>query len=275
MTAASITIGLPPTFDVGPLPVAWHGLMTAVGILAGGWLALRYGRSRRLDPERLQAAILILAIAGGLGARFYFLAQTDPGSLLRPGDWFGSVGYAFYGAILIGVPATAVYLRRSDRPLVYLDALAAGFPLGMAVGRIGDLINGEHYGPVTSTPWGFRYTDPGAAVPSPELAYQSGAFYEILLALVMLIFLWPMSKRITTPGLLLCVTVAFYAAGRFLIFFVIRDSDVVALGLRQAQLTSLGLFGLAVLGAWYLDRDMRRRSETDPPPTPIVRDGTS
>ncbi len=258
MLDATITISLPPSFHVGPMTLAWHGLMIAIGILAGGWLALRYGKERQLEPDRLQLAILILAVAGMIGARFYYLVQSDASALIRPGEWLGQNGYAFYGAIIVGLPAVALYLWRKERPLSYVDSLAAGFPLGMAVGRIGDLINGEHYGPPTNAPWGFHYTNPGAAVPSSHLAYQSGAFYEILLALLMLAVFWPLRDRIRPPGLLLCLTVAVYAAGRFLIFFVIRDTNVVALGLRQAQLTSLALLALAGLGAWCFARQARR-----------------
>lgn len=254
MLAAAITVSISPTLHVGPVEIAWHGLMIALGILAGGWLALRYGREHDLDGDRLQLAILILAVAGMIGARFYFLVQSDASALLRPGDWLGRNGYAFYGAIIVGLPAVATYLWRQARSLQYLDALAAGFPLGMAVGRIGDLINGEHYGPATTAPWGFHYTDPAAAVPSTQLAYQSGAFYEILLALLMLGLLWPLRDRLPVPGLLLCLTVALYAAGRFLIFFVIRDTSVVAFGLRQAQLTSMALLALAATCAWFLVR---------------------
>lgn len=263
MNVATITIGLPPMFHLGPLPVAWHGLMIGVGLLAGGWFTFGYARERDLDVERLQSAALILVLAGGLGARFYYLAQSDPSGLVRPAEWFGQFGFAFYGAIILGVPATAFYLRRRGGTLPYLDAFAAGFPLGMAVGRIGDLILGEHYGPATTAPWGFRYTDPNAAVPSSHLAYQSGAFYEILLALLIFGLLWPQRGRFRTPGLLLCLTVGLYAAGRFLIFFVIRDTEVVALGLRQAQLTSLVLFALAALGAWWLGRSNRPGKPAD------------
>ena len=49
-------------------------------------------------------------------------------------------------------------LRRRQLSLRYLDALAAGFPLGMAVGRIGDVISGEHYGPATTVAWASRMT---------------------------------------------------------------------------------------------------------------------
>lgn len=215
MSLAYITIGLPPTFDLGPLPVAWHGLMIAVGIIAGAWLALRYGRDRELDPDRIQVAVFVIAIAGGLGARFYYLVQTDVGALLRPGDWFGSVGYAFYGAILIGVPAVAIYLRRKDRPLAYLDALAAGFPLGMAVGRIGDVINGEHYGPRSDFFLAIQNSHPDALTPNPALAYQNGGLYEVMLAAVIFAVMWALRHRLPAPGDLTWLVLALFATGRF------------------------------------------------------------
>lgn len=255
MSSATITISLDPTIEIGPLTLAWHGIMIALGVLAGAWLAFRYARERDLERSRLEAALLILVVAGIVGARLYYLAQEEPEALLRPGQWLGSTGFAFYGAMIAGVGAIALYLWRRRLSVRYIDALAAGFPLGMAVGRIGDLINGEHYGPATNSPWGFHYTNPEAAVPRNDLAYQSGAFYEVLLALVILGLLWPLRQRLSQrPGHLLAATVALYSLGRFAIFFVIRDTPVVALGLRQAQWTSLALLALALLGAWWAER---------------------
>jgi phosphatidylglycerol:prolipoprotein diacylglycerol transferase len=66
-----------------------------------------------------------------------------------------------------------VYLWRTRLSLRYLDALAAGFPLGMAVGRIDDVISGEHYGPPTTLPWAFRYLNPMAEVPSTQVCLPS------------------------------------------------------------------------------------------------------
>lgn len=65
-------------------------------------------------------------------------------------------------------------LRRSRLDVRYLDAMAVGFPLAMAVGRLGDVINGEHYGPATNAPWGVRNAHPDADVPSGEVGYHSG-----------------------------------------------------------------------------------------------------
>ena len=40
-----------------------------------------------------------------------------------------------------------------------LDAAAFGLLLGMAIGRIGDLINGEHWSKETSLWWGVAYSN--------------------------------------------------------------------------------------------------------------------
>ncbi len=70
--------------------------------------------------------------------------------------------------------AIALYVRRAGLPLRSLDVLAVGLPLGVAVGRIGDVINGEHFGPPTDFALGVRNTHPDALVPSPEVTYHSG-----------------------------------------------------------------------------------------------------
>jgi prolipoprotein diacylglyceryltransferase len=49
----------------------------------------------------------------------------------------------------------------------YLDAIAAGLPLDLAVGRIGDVINGEHYGTATDYFLDVRNTHADALTPSP------------------------------------------------------------------------------------------------------------
>ncbi len=118
----------------------------------------------------------------------------------------------------------------------------------MAVGRIGDLIYGEHYGPPTSVPWGIRYTHPDADVPSGAVAYHPGGLYEIVLALVLLAIVWAAHRRLRAPGALLWTVVGLYAAGRFLIFFYRVDSDDLALGLDSSQWISLLLMAVAAAG---------------------------
>ena len=142
-------------------------------------------------------------------------------------------------------------MRRERLSRSYLDAIAAGLPLGIAVGRIGDVINGEHYGPATDFFLGVRNTHADALTPSPELAYHSGGLYEVLLAAIVLAIAWPLRRRLERrPLALMWLVVALLAAGRFFEFFLRSDSEDLALGLEIAQWTSLGLVAVAAAGAW-------------------------
>lgn len=246
--AGVITINLDPMFDVGPLTLSWHGLTIALGLVLGSWLAMRVAREGGLDTDQVLNLIVVMAVSGMLGARVFYLLENDAAALLHPVDWLGTNGFSFYGGIIFGVPAAGFYLRRRRLSLSYLDALAAGFPLGMAVGRIGDVINGEHYGPVSDLPWAVRNAHPDADVPSNALAYHSGGLYEVVLALAMFAVIWPLRHRFKRPGSLLWTVIAAYALGRFLMFFVRDDSTDLTLGLSVTQWTSLGLLTVAVLG---------------------------
>ena len=243
-----ISIGIDPIFELGPISLAWHGLTIALGIFAGGWVATRLAVKRSLDPDRVWVLVVVIAISGMIGARALYLLEDDPGSLLVPAEWIGSRGFSFYGAIVVGVPAVAIYLWRNKLGIPYLDLLAAGFPLGMAVGRIGDVINGEHFGPASDLPWAVQNTHPEADVPSNQMAYHSGGLYEVVLALVMLAALWSLKGKLRRPGSLLFAVIAMYSAGRFAMFFVREDSTELTLGLSFSQWVSLLLLVSAILG---------------------------
>ena len=248
-----ITIGIDPEIHLGPLMVTWHGLMTVVGIIVGTWLATVYARERGLETERIVDLAVVVGIAGIVGARLFYLAEQ--GELLDPSEWLGRNGFSFYGAMILAAAAAAIYMRRRGLGLRYLDAVAAGLPLGILVGRFGDLVNGEHYGPASDLPWAVRNSHPNADAPNPEIAYHSGGLYEMALGLILLVVIWPLRHRFRQPGMLLWTVVAMYSAGRFAMFFYRDDSELVALGLNSGQWTSLALLAIAAGGIWVtLDR---------------------
>ena len=117
----------------------------------------------------------------------------------------------------------------------------------MAVGRIGDVINGEHYGPRSDLPWAVRNAHPDADVPSNLVAYHSGGVYEVAVALAMFAVVWPLRHRLR-HGSLLWTVIGLYGAGRFLMFFVRSDSTDLVLGLSFTQWISLAMVAVAALG---------------------------
>jgi phosphatidylglycerol---prolipoprotein diacylglyceryl transferase len=138
-------------------------------------------------------------------------------------------------------------------------------PLGLAIGRTGDVINGEHYGPASDFFLAVRNTHPDALTPSPDLAYHSGGLYEVLIGAIVFAIVWPLRKRLHRPLALMWLMLALLAIGRFLEFFARSDSADLALGLETAQWTSLLLLTIAAAGAW-LTVARRPAPRRDPPP---------
>jgi prolipoprotein diacylglyceryltransferase len=67
-------------------------------------------------------------------------------------------GFTFYGGFIAAALELGAYVWRQRLSIEYLDAIALGLPLGYGIGRIGDIINGEHYAPATAFFLGVRNT---------------------------------------------------------------------------------------------------------------------
>ena len=254
-----ITIGIDPTIEIGPVTVAWHGLTIAIGIVVGALVAGRLARRRGLASEPIFDICAIVAVAGLVGGKIFYLFEQ--GTILQPGEWIDGRGFTFNGGLILAAVAIAAYLRIKRLPLVYLHLVAVGFPLGVAVGRIGDVINGEHYGAESDWLLAVRNTHPDADVPSAAVAYHSGGLYEVLLGLAIFAVTWSLRNRVRQPLAMPLLVIALFAVGRFFEFFLREDSDVVALGLSSAQWTSVVTFALALAGGAVLALTRRRKQD--------------
>ena len=252
---AVISIGVDPTIELGPITLAWHGITIALGIAIGGLVAAREASRRWLDPEQLYAMGLILVLGALAGSRLFYIAEH--GQLLDAGAWLGTRGFTFYGGFIVAAIGIALYIRHRGLSLSYLDAIAVGLPLGIAIGRIGDVIYGEHYGPPTDFFLGVQNTHPDADVPRHDVAYHSGGLYEVMIGSIVFAIAWPLRKRLDQPMMMVWLVLGLLASGRFVEFFVRSDSDTVWLGFETAQWTSVLLVLVAVVGAWISRRLVR------------------
>ena len=245
-----ITVGIDPMIHLGPVTLAWHGLTIAIGIVIGGLMARAEMRARGLDPEPLQTIALILIVGAVVGSRVFYLAEH--GQLTDSGAWLGNRGFTFYGGFIVVAIGLVVYIRRRGLSVEYLDASALGLTLGYGIGRIGDLINGEHYGPATTFFLGVRNSHPDADVPRHDVAYHSGGLYEMLIGFGAFAIAMALRGRLRDrPTAMIWLVIALLALGRFVEFFARSDSATVALGLETAQWVSVALIVLAAAGAWF------------------------
>jgi phosphatidylglycerol:prolipoprotein diacylglycerol transferase len=255
-----IRIGIDPEIHLGPVTLAWHGLTIAIGILVGGLAAAREARRRGLNPEHMTTLGMILVIAALVGGRIFYLAEHD--LLSDPGEWLGTTGFTFDGGFILAAVGIALYLRLRRLSVGYLDAIAVGLPLGVAIGRIGDVINGEHYGPATTFFLGVQNTHPDALVPSPDVAYHSGGLYEVILATIIFAIVWPLRRRLQRPTAMTWLVLGLFSLGRFIEFFARSDSPEALWGLSTTQVTSLVLLAVSILGAAATLRAPRKPSAT-------------
>lgn len=241
-----LTVGIDPYIDLGPLTIAWHGLTIAIGILVGARLAARVADEYGMPAEPVGTLALLAGAGGLIGSRMLYLIEH--GELLQPAEWLGTRGFSFNGGLILAALAIAVYIRRTDLPARYLDALAVALPLGVAVGRIGDVINGEHYGPPSDFFLAVRNTHPDASVPSPDVAYHSGGLYDLMIGAIIFAIVWPLRHRLRRPTEIMWLVITLFGLGRFVEFFARSDSDTAALGLNSAQWTSLVIMAIGVIG---------------------------
>jgi phosphatidylglycerol:prolipoprotein diacylglycerol transferase len=140
-----------------------------------------------------------------------------------------------------------------------IDAGGAGAMIGLAIGRIGDVVNGEHHGTPTNLPWGVNYVNPDTLGQPGKVVHPEVA-YEMVLTLLILALLLPFHQRLRArlpDGVLGLIYFGIYAFGRFWLSFFRTDPSVF-LGLRQAQLASALMVIIAVIAIPILLR--RRRS---------------
>src|SRR5262249_50656130 len=150
-----------------------------------------------------------------------------------------------------GALAVTLFFHRHGIPwLRGADAVAPALAIGQAIGRIGCQVAGDgDWGQTTTLPWGMAY--PYAVVGWP---YAEGVrahptpLYEGLAYFGVFAFLWWRRREAAPDGTMFAWYLVLMPMARFLVEFV-RTNRVVALGLTEAQLVSLGL---AALGSWWL-----------------------
>jgi phosphatidylglycerol:prolipoprotein diacylglycerol transferase len=254
-----IKIGIDPVLvTIGGLKIHWYGIMIALGLYAGIQIALRDAPRRGINRDQLMNVALLAAVLGIIGGRLYYVVQNNPSFYLHHpieiiAVWQG--GMAFFGAIFGGALAMGIAAWRWRMPFwSLLDVGALGMTIGQAIGRVGNIINGDIVGYRTNG-WGFEYTNPQTFGPL-NVPVQPASLYELLISLALFLLLWNLRTRIHPEGMLAMIYIVLYSISQFFIFFL-RDNIVILGGLKQAQVTSLVVIALTLPVIAYLMRKER------------------
>lgn len=233
----------PVAFSVGPISVRWYGLMYVVGITVGLLVAWPYARTKGFTQSQFEKVVYWAVPTGLVGARLYYVIQQPLGPYLAE-PWrilaFWEGGMAFYGAIFAVVIVLLIagwHLKISILKL--LDVAAVFAVVGQFFGRIGNFINGDVIGYPTNLPWGVVYANPNSFAPRHDIAYHPAAAYEALINVLLFSLLWWLRNRVKS-GMLFFIYILGYSLSQIVVF-AWRDNEVILFGLKQAQLTAIGV----------------------------------
>jgi phosphatidylglycerol:prolipoprotein diacylglycerol transferase len=252
----------PVALQLGPLAVHWYGLtyLAAFGFFmllglrrlqhqpfasvtgAGAW-------SRRDVEDILFLGVMGVVLGGRLGyCLFYKPTYYAAHPLEVFAVWQG--GMSFHGGLLGVVVAQAWFAVSRHKPwLQVVDFIAPCVPTGLAMGRLGNFINGELWGRVASAdlPWAMVFRGAG------DLPRHPSQIYNFLLeGLLLFVLLWLYGRKPRRPGQVAAAFLMGYGALRFGAEFFREPDDflgLLSLGLSMGQWLCLPMMVLGA-GLW-------------------------
>lgn len=258
----------PVIFTIGGFKLQYYGLMYVVSFVITYFLVIsRIKREERFEVsvDQIQALITYMLLGVIIGGRlgyvlFYNLSYYlhHPLEIILPftfsnGIKFtGITGMSFHGGLICVILFAWLYTRKAclNFPAM-IDLFVPAIPLGYTFGRIGNFINGELYGRVTTAPFGMYFPQaPGTELRHPSQLYE--AFFE---GIFLFAVLWSLKKIIRTPGAMLAFYLIGYGSVRFFIEYF-REPDAhlgfIFLSFSLGQLLCMLMVVTGVLLYGYL-----------------------
>ena len=255
-----------PQFDpiaiaIGPIAIRWYGLMYLVAFMLFMWLGRIRARRMVLSgwiPRDIDDLLFFGVLGVILGGRLGYVLFYKPAYYLaNPVEilavWQG--GMSFHGGFLGVLIAVWFYARRSERRwLDVTDFIAPLVPLGLAAGRMGNFINAELVGRVTTGPWAMIFPNVDNLPRHPSQLYQFALEGVALFALLWWFAASPRPRGAVSGAFLLG-----YGVFRFIAEFGREPDDflgLLALNLSMGQWLSLPMIagGIGLLAWAYRKR---------------------
>jgi phosphatidylglycerol:prolipoprotein diacylglycerol transferase len=245
----------PTIVTLGPLQIRWYGIMYVLGFMASYLLVKYQIIKKRLNIEikRVNDLFLFLVIGLIIGARLgYCIFYNFSFYLIHPlklfAIWEG--GMSFHGGLIGVVISGYIYIKRHELSFWQLaDLLVVTAPIGLGLGRLGNFLNAELYGRVTTLPWGMIFPSAGNLPRHPSQLYECLLEGILLFAILWWVKAFPLRK-----GTLFCLFFFLYSAFRFFVEFF-REPDpqlgFILSFMTMGQILSV-LMGIGGVILWFL-----------------------
>lgn len=261
--------------------IRWYGLMYVFAFGTAYFILKQVAKEGALNSQnyRITEDDLFSFISTGivfllLGARIFSTLVYDTSGLYWKKPWLifwpfdsngtftGLAGMSYHGGFIGGFLGMIFWCLKHKQPIAkWVDAMVCAIPLGYTFGRLGNFLNGELYGRITTMPWGMVFPD--AARFSTKLPWVQNfaneigmniagtnlvnlprhpsqlyeAFFE---GIVLWSIIWLCRKHKKFDGMLSCIYAGGYGFFRFFIeYFREPDADI---GYRIAKDSSAPIY---------------------------------
>ena len=247
----------PVILEIGSFRLQYYGLMYIVAFaITYGLAAYRIRKEDhfQIDIEQLQGLMTTMIIGLIVGARLGYVLFYNfsyylhhPLEIILPFEFSGGIrftgitGMSYHGGLIGVVIVGGLFLRKNRLDFFSIsDLIVPCIPIGYTFGRLGNFINGELYGRVTTHLVGMFFPfAPGPNRRHPSQLYE--AFFE---GIVLFLFLWTIKSRIKTKGAMLALYLMGYGTVRFFIEYT-RQPDAhlgfILFSLSMGQLLCMAM----------------------------------
>lgn len=228
--------------------------------------------------DQLNTVVFISIVSGVIGARVFSILEYPNQFLEAPlYTLLSPAGFTYYGGLIFGVLAVALYAKRINLKLVHLlDAAAPALLIAYAVGRLGCHLSGDGDWGIdnfSSKPsflyflpdsfWAYKYPhnviEEGVPIANCYGKYCMElmnpvfptALYETIVCLILFLGLWLLRTKVTLPGVLFGCYLLLNGIERFLIEQIRVDAEFNWFGVKFKQAEAIALL-LTLFGLSYL-----------------------
>ncbi len=180
----------PVLLNIGPLEIRYYGILYALAFLVGYFILRKIAKNFKIKEEHIDDYLPYIVIADIVGARLFEVLFYDPAYYFANplkifAVWEG--GLASHGAIIAIVLTTIWFCKKRNISFYnFTDMVAIPVALGAAFIRVGNFLNAELVGKITSVPWAVQFAG-YEGLRHPVQLYQALGHIVIFLILLSMI----------------------------------------------------------------------------------------
>jgi phosphatidylglycerol---prolipoprotein diacylglyceryl transferase len=250
----------PVLFSLGPFHVRYYGLFWLIGFVIAYFVLIHLVKIREINMTKDDVSDFLVYVIVGIiiGARLFYVLVYNPQYYLQnPMEslaiWNG--GLSFHGGFLGAIAAGLLFIKRKKLNFYDIaDLTVVPLAFGLALGRIGNFLNGELVGHISNVPWCIDYSKSNFLYDSIEGCRHPSQIYASIKNFIIFGVLWSIKGKNLPKGFMFWTFVTLYSSFRLIVgFFRAPDPQLgfIFLNLTMGQLLNIIMF---LVGIYFLHK---------------------